>query len=131
MIQKTGKIVFTVVINRVPVWSIHTGNVNLLITDSPQFLILARKCPKKIELFATKTASQRTQLSGKKLKKCFMSYRRLEIGFSFYDHLTYAVSFIFKTVKCVRVKRFYTNNLLLFSPVWDSFSSQNILYLTA
>ena len=35
----------------------------------------------------------------------------------------------FKTVRCVSVKRFYTNTQLFFGPAWDSFSSENILYL--
>ena len=43
---------------------------------------------------------------------------------------THLYSFlIFKTVRCVCVKRFYTNNLLFFGHAWDSFSSENILYL--
>ena len=83
---------------------------------------------KKIELYPTKAASQRTQFPDLTLKKDFISYRRLKTqkysvsirfpcsGFSFCEHfnrqLTYAFFFIFQTVKCVSVKRFYINTLL-------------------
>ena len=73
-----------------------------------------------------------------------ISYRRLEpqkylvsiglpcSGFPFYGHFnrqfTYAVFVIFNTVWCIWVKRFYTNTLF-FGPAWNSFSSENILYV--
>ena len=56
-------------------------------------------------------------------------------SFSYYEHFnrqfTYAqFFFVFKMVRYVWVKSFYSNILLLFCPVWDSFSSKNILYIT-
>ena len=54
-------------------------------------------------------------------------------GFSFYEHLsrqfTYSVFSIFKAVICFWVKRFYTNTLLFFCYAWDSFPSENVLYV--
>ena len=82
----------------------------------------------KIKLFFTKAASERTQLSGVQLKRFFVSYWRLKThkhsvsiislccsGFSFYED---AVFFLFKTIRCVWVKRFFTNFLLL---LWKHF----------
>ena len=37
--------------------------------------------------------------------------------------------FIFKTVRCVWVKWFCSNTLLLFCSAWDNLSSENILYV--
>ena len=37
--------------------------------------------------------------------------------------------FIFKTVRCVWVKWFCSNTLLLFCSAWDILSSENILYV--
>ena len=68
---------------------------------------------------------------------CFYKKHSVSIGFtrsgvSFYEHFnrqfTYAVSFIFKTVRYVSVKRFFTNSLIVVYAAWDSLSSKNILY---
>lgn len=81
------------------------------------------------ELYPTKAAIQRTQLSGVKFSKfIIISYRLLKTqkhsasidpscsGFCF---------FMFKIVRCVWVKY---NTLFAFCPASDSFSSENLFY---
>ena len=80
-----------------------------------QSWILASDIVQKIELFPKKVASQRTQLSGLKLKKSllptswnsqvFGKHRPFLLWFSFYEHFNrqfiYSVFFIFQTVRCI------------------------------
>ena len=73
----------------------------------------------------------------KKIYKILTSWNWQAFGghstflFSFYEHFnrqfTSAGFYIFKPVKCVWGKRFYTNNLLFLCPAWYSFSSEIIL----
>ena len=94
-----------------------------------------------IELCRTKIASQPAQSSGAKLKKMFISYWHLKIhkllviiclscpAFSFYEHfnrqLTYAVFYIQNRNISLNKKILY-RYFVVFCPVWDSFSSENI-----
>ena len=94
-----------------------------------------------IELCPTKVASQPAHSSGAKLKKMFISYRHLKIhkllviiclscpAFSFYEHfnrqLTYAVFYIQNRNISLNKKILY-QYFVVFCPVWDSFSSENI-----
>ena len=62
------------------------------------------------------------------VRLCFSEY--------FYEHFkrqfTYVVFLIFKTIRCILVKRFYsntTNTSLLFWPAWDSGSFENTWYV--
>ena len=68
-----------------------------------------------------------------KIQKHFVSIDFSCSGFSFHEHFnrqfTYGVFFIFKTPGCALVKRFYSNTLSHFWPVWDSFLTENILYV--
>ena len=81
------------------------------------------------------------------VKKELISYQRLEIqtylvligfscsGFSFYEHFirqfVYAFFFIFKIVRFVRVKRFYTSNLLFFALLGTAFPLKTFCHYIA
>lgn len=104
------------------------------------------KSRQKIELCPTKAASQRTQLSCVKLKNVFIGYRRLKtydysisidlhcFGF-FYEHFSrYFTDVFFPYSKMYNVfehKHFITILccFFLFWSTWESFSSENILYI--
>ena len=85
------------------------------------------------------------QVSGVKLEKFFISYRRLKnqkysvsiglscSGFSFYEHFnrkfTYVVFYIQNRQMCLSKKILYQYFIVFFCPAWDRLSSENILYV--
>ena len=64
----------------------------------------------------------------------FVSYRRLKtqnpcFKLIFQQIIYWCSFFMLKTIQCIWVKRFCINTLLFFWLAWDSFSSENILYV--